>query len=260
MNTQVRRLRGFSLSELLVVVVIVTLLAIAIIMGYQTQIAKANDAKRKDNLNEFRIAFENYYNDNSCYPTEAVWNGCTCDGNCLSPYMENFLCDPTTRQKYFYYPFNKPEPDVNTCIGYRLYAKLENRGDPDIISVGCDWIRGCGDDDRASYNYGISMTGSLTAADFVPNPTSTPTPTPIPIIMGEFFCLGDGSRICNAQTGCVPTFDKRYCNEVLINEFGCQGFVSKSSCDSLCETRYDQYKCPATETLDCLAWRRTPCQ
>jgi prepilin-type N-terminal cleavage/methylation domain-containing protein len=165
--------KGFSLGELLVVITIVTLLAIAILMGYQNQVAKANDAKRKEDFNKYKIAFEDYYNDKNCYPTEADWNACSCGGNCLSPYMDKFLCDPTTRARYLYLP----PIDDDVCSGYRLFAKLENKGDPDISASGCSWALGCGKDAPLSqYNYGIAMGGRLTAVDFYPNPSPAPVP------------------------------------------------------------------------------------
>jgi Tfp pilus assembly protein PilE len=255
MMKRLKKLRGFSLGELLVVIVIVTLLAIAIIMTYQTQVAKANDAKRKEDLNKYKIAFEDYYNDHNCYQTEEFWNNCTCGGNCLSPYMEKFLCDPTTRQKYYYKSITDADGNPDPCLGYQLYARLENSVDPDINGVGCSWIRGCGFDAPLSlYNYGIAVGGSLTAADFVPNPTPSSTPSPTPL--GINFCLGDGSKKCNVKTGCAPDYGKRDCNEVLINEFGCRGFTNASECSSLCRADYDTYKCPATETLTCVSYKR----
>jgi len=191
-----KNLHGFSLGELLVVIVIVSLLAIAIIMAYQTQVAKANDAKRKEDLNKYKIAFEDYYNDHNCYPTQAMWEACTCESACLSPYMEKFLCDPTTKQEYYYV-------QLTDCKGYQLYTKLENKGDPDITRVGCSWSEGCGYDIPLSlYNYGIAVGGSLTAADFNPNTTPTPTSVYAPgceRIPGEDFHACNTNGECNGH-------------------------------------------------------------
>ncbi|KKT34809.1 MAG: hypothetical protein UW22_C0065G0006 [Candidatus Gottesmanbacteria bacterium GW2011_GWB1_44_11c] len=175
MDRQKRMKKGFSFGELLIVVAIVALIALAVLMAYQTQVAKAHDATRKEHMKKFRIMFEDYYNDHNCYPTEAQWDACTCGSACFSPYMDQFLCDPVTRQKYYYYPFTNADGEVDTCLGYRLYAKFENKGDPDITMVGCSWVMGCGTDTRSAYNYGITIPGPLTDADF--NPNATPTPT-----------------------------------------------------------------------------------
>jgi prepilin-type N-terminal cleavage/methylation domain-containing protein len=196
-----KRPRGFSMGELLVVIVIVALLAITILMAYQNQVAKANDSKRKDHFNQFKIALEDYYNDKSCYPTVTDWNGYTCDGTEFAPYMDKFLCDPTTRQRYLYQSFTDEDGNPDSCLGYKLYTKLEYKGDPDIIRVGCDWVQGCGTTDALKLvNFGIGMGGPLTAADFIPNPTSTATPTPTQTpSYGPFGC--NPSATCNNSYG-----------------------------------------------------------
>jgi type II secretory pathway pseudopilin PulG len=259
-KSPVNRLRGFSLGEILVVVTIIILLSFIVIMAYRNQLGKAHDATRKEHLNAFKIAFEDYYNDNNCYPSQEMWDGCVCGGNCLSPFMDTFLCDPITKQKYYYYPFVNDSGVSDPCLGYRLYTKLDNTGDPDIARVGCGPNKGCGDGILASYNYGITLPGPLTDPSFVPDViplASTTTPTPIP---GSNFCLGDGTTNCNVKSGCAPDYDKRPCNLVLIENFGCRGFVDANECSALCRSDYNTYKCAATETLNCRTWRSPQCQ
>ena len=173
----VRLPKGFSLGELLIVIAIVALLAIVIIMAYQHQVAKAHDAKRLDHLATFRVTFEDYYNDHGCYPSKEMWdNECTCDGNCLTPYMNSFFCDPVKGSKYYYYPFTGEDgvtPDP--CKGYRLYTKLDDESDSSITTVGCSPTGGCGSGALASYNYGIAMGGSLYDGTAAPATTTTPT-------------------------------------------------------------------------------------
>jgi len=190
--------QGFSLGELLVVVTLVVLLALTALLTYQHQMEKAYDTTRKDHFKKFRIAFEDYYSDNECYPTLEVWDGCTCGGSCLSPYMDSFLCDPNTKLPYFYYPFTDAEENPDTCMGYRLYTKLRNTGDPDIRYVGCSPVLGCGDGPPlSSYNYGISMGGRLTAEDFDPDATPTPTDRFTPGCVSS-----DGPWACNPSGTC----------------------------------------------------------
>ena len=211
--------KGFSLGELLVVIVIVTLLAIAILMGYQNQVAKANDAKRKEDFSKFKVALEDYYNDNNCYPAAVSMNTTwACEGNGFSPYMEKFLCDPIIKSHYYY--IEGPDGNSDPCSGYRLYAKLQNKGDPDIVSAGCSWTLGCGKDAPLSqYNYGIVMGGSLTAADFVPNPTSTPTNTPSPKpVQGPWGCNTSGA--CNASYG-QASLDSGRCSILFTTRIAC---------------------------------------
>lgn len=259
MKTLRKKLHGFTLMEILVVVTIIIVLAVAIIMAYQNQIGKANDARRKEDLRKFKIAFEDYYNDTGCYPTEAFWESCTCDSACFVPYMEKFLCDPVSKTKYYYKNVTDEDGNPAPCKGYLLYAKLANSGDADIDRVGCDFTLGCGYNwPLSGYNYGISVGARLTAEDFVPNPTALPTQSPTSVVQGDNFCLGgetDGSGTCNKKSGC--TRDGTPCVQFLLDS-GCQGFTDFQLCNDLCATQYETYKCSATE-VSCLArWCPTP--
>lgn len=254
-DIQRNRKQGFTLIEILVVVTIIILLAVAALIAYQNQLVKAHDARRKEDLRKFKIAFEDYYNDTGCYPTEEFWNNCTCGSACFAPYMDVFLCDPVTKEKYYYKVAIDEEGNPAPCKGYLLYAKLQFRGDGDIAAVGCDFTRGCGYDwPLSDYNYGIAVGARLTAEDFVPNPTAAPTLSPTPPAPSNNFCLGDGSKICNQKSGC--TRDGTSCVTLLV-ESGCQGFANASECNQLCQSDYETYKCPATESLQCLTrWCR----
>jgi len=215
-----KKTQGFSLGELLVVVTIIILLAMAILMAYQNQIAKANDAKRKEDLNKYKIALEDYYNDNGRYLTEDEWYGYDCDTAEFAPYMNIFLCDPRTRTHYLYQSC-KDEND-NLIPGYKLYAKLENKGDPDITAVGCSWIRGCGEGDLASNNYGITVGCALTATDFEPNAPVEPPPfVPPPNCpinrTGPWACGTEGT--CNSVG--VTAFTNGWCTV---------GFTTRECC------------------------------
>jgi prepilin-type N-terminal cleavage/methylation domain-containing protein len=60
--------KAFTLIELLVVVAIVSLLSALILNSLTTARMKANDTKIVQDLRQFRIAAELYYNDNHVYP------------------------------------------------------------------------------------------------------------------------------------------------------------------------------------------------
>jgi len=185
---------------------IITLLALVLLMGYQAQVAKAHDVTRKDHFRSYKIMFEDYYSDHACYPTQAEWDACTCGGSCFSPYLREFFCDPVSKQKYYYYPFTDADGNSEPCRGYRLYTKLNTKIDPDIPLVGCSWMRGCGNDvPLSTYNWGMSMGGPLTAADFNPEPTGTPGPTATPTptsIYGPGCQTATGPHACNTGGTC----------------------------------------------------------
>jgi len=162
-------LHGFSLGELLVVCVIIGLLAVIVLVNYQKQIARANDAKRKTDLKKFQTAFEDYYGDNNCYPSETAMNAHTsCDSAVLAPYLDKFPCDPVTRIPYLYTAIT--DEDGGACRGYRLLTTLQDWGDQDILRVGCSQNPrlGCGFV-PPQYNYGISMGDTIYRAGLDPN-------------------------------------------------------------------------------------------
>lgn len=145
---------GFTLVELLLVITIIAILAMIVLLGInpKRQINRSFDAVRKKDLNNLKIAFEDYNGDHSCYPPAGILD--VCDGEQLKPYMEKIPCDPQTKEKYLYVP-----EEGNVCSGYRVLTGLRNKADPYIEQVGCSSTLGCGTGGGASYNYGISSSG-----------------------------------------------------------------------------------------------------
>jgi prepilin-type N-terminal cleavage/methylation domain-containing protein len=69
MMTSLRRKRGFTLIELMVVIAIIGLLATIITASLSTARAKGRDAKRIADIKTIQTALDLYYNDNYKYPT-----------------------------------------------------------------------------------------------------------------------------------------------------------------------------------------------
>lgn len=109
--------RGFTLTELLVVVSLISFLAILVTSYFRGQIFKANDAKRKSNLARISEALEEYEKDFNCYPATATN---------LQPYLSDVPKDPTFKTDYGY------ERDTSTACAkwFKLYSKLQNTKDP----------------------------------------------------------------------------------------------------------------------------------
>lgn len=147
---------GFTIIELLIVITIIAILAVVALLAVnpKKQINKGYDAVRKKDLNNLKIAFEDYNGDHSCYPPAGILD--VCGGEQLRPYMEKIPCDPQTREKYLYVP-----EEGNDCSGYRVLTGLRNKTDPYIEQVGCSSTLGCGVgvDVSVDYNYGISSPG-----------------------------------------------------------------------------------------------------
>lgn len=138
--------------ELLVVLAILALAAVFILLMVQTQTGRGRDARRKADLEKIKVAFEEYFNDEGCYPPADILDNC--GGPELEPYLDRIPCDPFTQESYVYLP------EGGGCSGYRLFSALEDTNDPQIARLGCDGPSGCGF--AADYNYGISVGVPLT--------------------------------------------------------------------------------------------------
>lgn len=149
--------------ELLVAVAILAFMAVVFLFMMPTQLQKGRDAERKADLEKIKVAFEDYYNDNSCYPPEGSLE--TCGDTNLAPYLSEIPCDPIRDVPYVYLPV-----EGDTCGGYRVLTALENETDKAISTVNCDDSCGCGYGEY--YNYGVSAG--------VPVKNSTCEPIAIP--------------------------------------------------------------------------------
>lgn len=157
--------------ELLVVLAIIGVMAILFFFGMRGQIEKGRDAKRKDDLEDIKIAYEDYYSDNDCYPPDdALSNPAS---TALEPYLNPIPRDPLTDDPYRYLPLS------GTCPGYRLLTKLEFQDDPSIFEVGCTKTS-CGlSTDYLEVNYGVAVGTDVPEDGFsngeVPGEGSSPS-------------------------------------------------------------------------------------
>lgn len=201
------RLAGFTLIELLIVIAILVIVSlIFLLVNWKRSIYRASDARRKTDVTHIRRAFEEYYNDHSCYPALEVLD--TCGGVGLAPYLGKIPCDPVTRLPYKY----EPDSGVNLCLGNRVCAKLQDVGDSDITTLGCHPTNGCGW--GAGWNYCLAMGTTVTAPGFISGATATPGPSPTPMYLGNYACTPGGS--CNlydnpAAHGCPVSFAENNC-------------------------------------------------
>lgn len=200
---------GFTMIEILVVLAIVGAVSTAVVVGFNGSQGRARDAQRKTDLSQIRSAFEEYFNDNNCYPPADILDNCNSQD--MSPYIGKIPCDPISKQPYYY------EPLANQCGGYRVYTLLEKTDDPAITTVGCHPTLGCGN--GSGYNYGIAEGATVYNPDGI-----APIPSPSPLASagdptpgsGNYACDPDG--ICNyygdpGAAGCPVTFDQdNQCN------------------------------------------------
>ncbi len=149
---------GLSMIEILIVTAVIGVLILAALSILPQQINKSRDGRRKSDLQKIKIAFENYFSDNDCYPDPDILNNC--GGTDLQPYLASIPCDPQTKTRYLYAP-----EEVSCPHYYRVYANLEIDVDPVITELGCNLAGGCGayaffgeeiGSDAFDYNYGVS--------------------------------------------------------------------------------------------------------
>lgn len=200
------RSKGITLVEVLIVAALLSILAIAGFSGWNLQISKARDAKRKADLQELRIALAGYYEDEGRYPnTEDVFCGATL----FAPGMPEVPCDPVNTGNTVYL-YESEAPD-----SYVIYVILEFDGDDAITEVGCE--DGCGP--GGIYNYFVASenlsigTGGGEEGVLPTCPSSNAPANQRYCFANECSscCPGQGYRCsrtgksCISDSSCIPT-------------------------------------------------------
>jgi len=141
-----KRQRGFTLIEVLIVVSLLSILATFSISNYSQIQKQGRDSKRKTDLAQVKAALELYYSVNNSYPSAAgtfglPWGSIFFDAQ--GTYMKQLPTDPlgSSGTSYCYVPIGV------LPASYYLYAKLESRTDKDLVSPS---VAGCG---VTIYNY-----------------------------------------------------------------------------------------------------------
>ena len=121
-----KKQEGFTLLELLIVIVIIGILALLILPNITSAPKKAHDTKRKTDLTAMQKGLEEYYVDNNSYPTalSALTVG-------SAPIMKTIPTDPKNVSPYVY-----TYTPANGNTTYTLDACLENDQDngTDVIA------------------------------------------------------------------------------------------------------------------------------
>src|ERR1041385_6236773 len=91
---------GFTLLELLIVIVIIGILALLIIPNITSAPKKARDTGRKTDLRAIQKALEEYFVSNNIYPASATWQTDLTAGN--PPILKTIPVDPKNTGAYVY--------------------------------------------------------------------------------------------------------------------------------------------------------------
>jgi len=176
-KNMVQKKHGFTLIELMVVIVILGILTSIGIFAFISSQVKSRDSKRKTDLAQVAKALEMYANDNNgSYPaaTNGLIRGCgtrsTAVADCVwgEPFTQNV--DFSNGTSTITYMTKLPKESVSTrtyyyetvSSGYRLYARLENLEDAAILG-----------------EYDIDC-GTAVDCNYVITSSNAAMPTPIP--------------------------------------------------------------------------------
>lgn len=133
--------RGFTIVELLIVIVIIGILAALVITTYSGIQKKARDTKRKTDINALHGQVEAYQAQNGKYPTLANLNDAAFRSANLKGLDSAALADPTNAGSqtlcstvqsgcyaYVATPANCDNGANGDCTAYTLTATLESGG------------------------------------------------------------------------------------------------------------------------------------
>jgi type II secretion system protein G len=115
----IKKQGGFTLLELLIVIVIIGILALLIIPNITSAPKKARDTQRKTDLKAIQKGLEEYFVSNNVYPAQL--NDLT-TGN--PPIMKSVPNDPKNTGVFVY-----TYTPANSNTTYVLHSCLENGGD-----------------------------------------------------------------------------------------------------------------------------------
>lgn len=122
-----RKQGGFTLLELLIVIVIIGILAVLIVPNLISGPQRARDSQRKSDLRNIKTALETYYNDNNTYPDSSGWEA---DLEANGAYIKDVPEDPRSNSAYAY----TPSCTGSVCDSYTISATLENSRDPEATN------------------------------------------------------------------------------------------------------------------------------
>src|SRR5687767_9992789 len=122
-----RKINGFTLIELMIVVAIIGILTALVTVNLQDARERARDVQRKADLKSIQQALELYKNDHlpQTYPPTATWRDDLTGGG----YIKEIPTDPTFGSSGAWVDYTYTR-DVSDPLAFSIVACLENTADP----------------------------------------------------------------------------------------------------------------------------------
>ncbi len=115
--------KGFTLIELIIVMIILSVLLGSILGNFFTSLKKERDARRKLDLQQVQKALEMYYQDKNAYPSSLTFGSSLTDSVSGKVYMQSVPNDPQSASNNCKYIYSSPDTNHAT---YFLYSFIEN--------------------------------------------------------------------------------------------------------------------------------------
>jgi general secretion pathway protein G len=143
--------KGFTLLEILVVIVLLGILATIVLGSYISSLERSRDSRRKQDLAQVSHALELYYSENNSYPDkeDLNWGDSLTNNGIL--YMKQLPQDPSSPGYTYQYEVSEDNQE------FQLYCCLENTQDPEYDNYGSN---SCGTSCDGVCRYGISSPNS----------------------------------------------------------------------------------------------------